>query len=120
MVVLFSSSALATRCMPSITRLSGPMMIGMEVSTCLEQAEVLDNFSHRGTLRLIKPVDRVDLEEILKAHFLHRQPCGQHDQSIHIPGIQPDLALPEVVLLTHLFSVVQTREQNQGTERVSS
>lgn len=81
---------------------------------------MLDNLSHRGTLRLIKPVGRVDLEEILKAYFLHRQLCGQSDQSIHIPGIQPGLALPEVVLLAHLFSVVQTREQNQGNERVSS
>lgn len=80
---------------------------------------MLDNLSHRGTLRLIKPVGRVDLEEILKAYFLHRQLCGQNDQSIHIPGIQPGLALPEVVLLAHPLSVVQTREQNQGNEGVS-
>ena len=77
----------ATRCMPSMTRPSGPRMIGKDGSTSCTRCKCSTTLRTVGGVQFVKPVDRVDLANVGHRHLFDGKIAHKWDQAIDIPGV---------------------------------
>ena len=76
----------------------------------LNKAEMFDHPPHRrNDGSEVKPVVRLDLLNGVERHLFYGKVLAQLDQPIYVPGVEPLLTWPEVLLLAHVTILAPDR-----------